>query len=54
MSEEKWKGLYSMNHFLQKTYSDSEEAKRKALDKAQLKAYYKYKKTSAAKSGKDL
>ena len=32
MSEEKWKGLYSMNYFLTKTYADSEEARLKAID----------------------
>ena len=49
MNEEKWKGLYSMNYFLNKTYADSEEARLKAIDQAQLKAYYRYKKNSEAK-----
>ena len=39
-----------MNYFLQKTYADSEDARLKAIDQAQLKAYYRYKKNSEAKN----
>ena len=39
-----------MDYFLQKTYSESEEAKLKAIDKAQLKAFYKNKKEKAKNS----